>query len=91
MLHQKQSKRGVNKSLQDGWFYCILEIYVSFVPLEGRRFEDHRESRVGFKSNGGADSENWVKEEEGMKEGTAGGCPFDSLKERFDLISIAYG
>ncbi|KAL7196886.1 hypothetical protein ACSBR1_036823 [Camellia fascicularis] len=35
----------------------------------GRRFENQRERRVGFESNGGADSENWVKkkEEEGRK------------------------
>ncbi|CAL5380126.1 unnamed protein product [Camellia sinensis] len=41
--------------------------------------------RVGFESNGGADSENWVKkkEEEGRKFGTNdSGGPFDSLRER---------
>ncbi|KAI8014752.1 hypothetical protein LOK49_LG05G01691 [Camellia lanceoleosa] len=44
-----------------------------------------RERRVGFESNGGVDSENWVKkkEEEGRKFGTnGGGGPFDSLRKR---------
>ncbi|GMP37624.1 hypothetical protein CsSME_00009220 [Camellia sinensis var. sinensis] len=57
----------------------------NFVPSEGRRFENQRERRVGFESNGGADSENWVKkkEEEGRKFGTnGGGGAFDSLRER---------
>ncbi|KAF5946325.1 hypothetical protein HYC85_016553 [Camellia sinensis] len=36
----------------------------SFVPSEGRRFENQRERRVGFESNGGADSENWVKKKD---------------------------
>ncbi|GMP37623.1 hypothetical protein CsSME_00009220 [Camellia sinensis var. sinensis] len=48
-------------------------------------FENQRERRVGFESNGGADSENWVKkkEEEGRKFGTnGGGGAFDSLRER---------
>ncbi|PSS29499.1 Eukaryotic translation initiation factor 4B3 like [Actinidia chinensis var. chinensis] len=64
----------------------------SFVPSEGRRFEGIRERRVGFESNGGADSENWVKkkEEEGRKIGANGGGAFDSLRERrsgFDSAS----
>ncbi|CAL5340108.1 unnamed protein product [Camellia sinensis] len=36
----------------------------SFVPSEERRFENQRERRVGFESNGGADSENWVKKKD---------------------------
>ncbi|XAR72730.1 hypothetical protein NMG60_11019467 [Bertholletia excelsa] len=55
----------------------------SFVPSEGRRFENPRERRVGFESNGGADSDNWVKkkeEERGKFAANAGG--FDSLRER---------
>ncbi|PSS21728.1 Eukaryotic translation initiation factor 4B3 like [Actinidia chinensis var. chinensis] len=56
----------------------------SFVPSEGRRFEGIRERRVGFESNGGADSQNWVrkKEEEGRRIVANGGGAFDSLRER---------
>ncbi|THG06150.1 hypothetical protein TEA_014156 [Camellia sinensis var. sinensis] len=57
-------ERGVNKSLQDGGFYRVIEIYISYVPSEGRRFENQRERRVGFKSNGGVDLENGVTKEE---------------------------
>ncbi|KAI7986239.1 hypothetical protein LOK49_LG14G00860 [Camellia lanceoleosa] len=83
---QIESERGVNKSIQDRGFYSVLEIYVSSVPSEGRGFENQRERRVGFKLNGGTDSENWVKkEDERMKEGIAGGCAF--VLAVFDLAT----
>ncbi|XP_047332223.1 eukaryotic translation initiation factor 4B3-like [Impatiens glandulifera] len=59
----------------------------SFSSSEGRRFEGQRERRGGFESNGGSESDNWMKkkEEEGRRYsggGSGGGGAFDSIRDR---------